>query len=40
MATFIQRPGPGGRRVWQVKIRRKGWLPQSSTFDTKAQAEA
>ena len=40
MATFIQRPGPGGRRVWQVKIRRKGWPPQSATFDTKVQAEA
>ena len=40
MATFIQRPGPGGKRVWQVKIRRKGWPSQTATFDTKARAEA
>ena len=40
MATFVQRSGPGGRRVWQAKIRRRGWPQQSGTFDTKAKAEA
>ena len=39
MASFIQRPGPRGKRVWQVKIRRRGYPPQSSTFDTRARAE-
>lgn len=39
MASLRQRPGPDGRRVWQVKIRRKGWSPQSATFEIKAQAE-
>ncbi len=39
MATITQRPGQGGRKGWQVKIRRRGYLPQSGTFDTKAQAE-
>ena len=40
MATFVQRSGPGGRRVWQAKIRRRGWPQQSGTFDTKVKAEA
>ena len=40
MASFIQRPGPRGRRVWQVKIRRRGWPAQSATFDSKVHAEA
>ena len=40
MATFVQRSGPGGRRVWQVKIRRRGYPPQSGTFDSKGRAEA
>ena len=40
MATFVARPGPNGRRVWQVKIRRRGWPLQSGTFSSKARAEA
>ncbi len=40
MATFVARRGPGSRRVWQVLIRRRGHPQQTSTFDTKAQAEA
>ena len=39
MATFISRKGPNGRRVWQAKIRRRGYPPQSGTFDSKAKAE-
>ena len=39
MATFVSRKGPGGRRVWQAKIRRCGYPPQSGTFDSKAKAE-
>ena len=38
MATFVLRKGPGGTRSWQVKIRRRGWPPQSSTFDTRERA--
>ena len=40
MASFIPRKGPGGRRVWQAHIRRRGYLAQVRTFDTKAEAEA
>ena len=39
MATFVSRKGPNGRRVWQAKIRRRGYPPQSGTFDSKAKAE-
>ncbi|MDA8120877.1 MAG: site-specific integrase [Gammaproteobacteria bacterium] len=39
MATFVQRKGPGGKKVWQVKIRRRGYPPQSATFDAKTRAE-
>ena len=39
MATFVARPGPEGKPVWQVKIRRRGYPPQSATFDTRAKAE-
>ena len=39
MATFVARSGPGGRRVWQVKIRRNGWPMQSATFDSKGAAD-
>lgn len=34
MATIVERKGG-----WQAKIRRKGYEPQSHTFDTKADAE-
>ncbi len=40
MASFIPRKGPGGRKVWQAHIRRRGYPAQVRTFDTKAQAEA
>jgi len=40
MATFVKRVDPGGRRVWQVRIRRKGCPKQVRTFDTKADAQA
>lgn len=36
MATFRRR----GRYSWQVQVRRRGWPPQSNTFETKAEAEA
>ncbi len=36
MATFTNR----GDYQWQAKVRRKGYPPQSKTFDTKAEAEA
>ena len=39
MATFVARPGPEGKPVWQVKIRRRGYPPQSATFDTRGKAE-
>ena len=40
MASFIPRKGPGGKRVWQAHIRRRGYSAQVKTFDTKAEAEA
>ncbi len=40
MATLVRRPGPGGRRVWQARIRKKGHPPLTRTFDRKASAEA
>ena len=39
MATFVSRKGPNGRWVWQAKIRRCGYPPQSGTFASKAKAE-
>ena len=39
MATFVQRPGPGGKRVWQALVRRKGYPQQTQTFDSKAKAQ-
>lgn len=38
MATIVSRPGPKGRRVWQVQIRKKGYPSQSKTFDRKTDA--
>ena len=40
MASFIPRRGPGGKRVWQAHVRRRGYPAQVRTFDTKAEAEA
>ena len=39
MATYVSRNGPGGRRVWQVLIRRRGYPQQTATFDSKSKAE-
>ena len=36
MATFRKR----GEYQWEAQIRKKGFPPQSKTFNTKAQAEA
>ena len=40
MATFVQRPGPRGKRVWQALVRRRGYPQQTRTFDSKGKAEA
>ena len=40
MASYIPRKGPGGKRVWQAHVRRRGYPAQTRTFDTKAEAEA
>ncbi|MHB1942255.1 MAG: GIY-YIG nuclease family protein [Acidiferrobacteraceae bacterium] len=40
MATFRKRSGPGGRMVWQARIRRRGHVDQARTFDLKGEAEA
>ena len=40
MATFVQRKGPNGRRVWQALVRRRGHPQQTQTFDTKVKAQA
>lgn len=40
MATFVNRPGPNGRKVWQARIRKRGWPPQTRTFDRKSEAAA
>ena len=40
MASFVPRKGPGGKRVWQAHIRRRGYPAQVRTFDTKTEAEA
>ena len=39
MASFIPRKGPGGKRVWQAHVRRRGYPAQVRTFDTKTEAE-
>ncbi len=40
MATLIRRPGAGGRRAWQARVRKKGYPPLARTFDRKADAES
>ncbi len=39
MASFSERIGAGGKRVWQAKIRKTGAPTISRTFDLKADAE-
>ena len=39
MATFRKRKGPAGQKVWHVQVRRRGWPPQTATFDKKSDAE-
>ena len=39
MATFVQRKGPGGRKVWQALVRKTGYPQQTRTFDSKAEAQ-
>ncbi len=39
MATFVQRRGPNGKRVWQALVRRRGYPQQTRTFDSKGKAE-
>lgn len=40
MATYVKRKSPGGRMVWQARVRKKGYPQQIRTFDRKADAEA
>jgi len=39
VATLLKRPGPRGKTVWQVQIRKKGYPPQVKTFDRKQDAQ-
>lgn len=39
MASFRTRPGPGGRRVWQVRIKKQGYPEMARTFDLKTEAQ-
>ena len=39
MASLRQRPGPKGRKVWQVRIKKKGYEELARTFDLKTAAE-
>lgn len=39
MASIVQRQAKNGMVTWQVKIRRRGYLPVSRTFVRKADAE-
>jgi len=39
MASFRARPGPSGRKVWQVRIKRQGYPEMARTFDRKGEAE-
>ncbi len=40
MATFVSRLGPGGKRVWQALVRRRGYEQQTKTFPSKSEAQA
>jgi len=39
MASILKRPGPKGKVVWQVQIRKKGYPGQIKTFDLKTDAQ-
>ena len=39
MASFRARPGPSGRKVWQVRIKKRGYPEMARTFDRKGEAE-
>jgi integrase len=40
MASLRARPGPSGRKVWQVRIKKRGHPELARTFDLKGEAEA
>ena len=40
MASLRARPGPNGRRVWQVRIKKRGYPELAKTFDLKTEATA
>ena len=40
MASLRARPGPNGRRVWQVRIKKRGYPELAKTFDLKTEAAA
>jgi hypothetical protein len=40
MAIIRKRLGPGSHRVWYVQIRKRRYLHQTRTFDTKAESLA
>ncbi len=40
MASLRARPGPSGRKVWQVRIKKSGYPEMARTFDLKTRAQA
>jgi integrase len=40
MASILKRPGPKGKAVWQVQIRKKGYPSKIKTFDRKSDAQS
>ncbi len=40
MASLRARLGPSGRKVWQVRIKKRGYSELARTFDLKSEAEA
>ncbi len=38
MAIIRKRLGPGSHRIWYVQIRKRRYLHQTRTFDTKAES--
>ncbi|WP_298136085.1 hypothetical protein [Acidiferrobacter sp.] len=40
MASLRARQGPGGRKVWQVRIKKSGYPEMARTFDLKGEAVA
>lgn len=39
MASILKRPGPKGKVVWQVQVRKRGYPAQIKTFDRKTDAQ-